>query len=92
VLFLTDPGRTPGISAEAVRDLLGLTQGEAAVTARIAEGRSLVEVADGLGISPNTVRAHLRAIFIKTGVRRQSQLVQLVHHSLPGLGRPATRG
>jgi DNA-binding CsgD family transcriptional regulator/PAS domain-containing protein len=90
VLFLTDPTHTPPIAADAVRDLLGLTPGEAEVAARLADGLSLAEVADRLGISPNTVRAHLRSIFGKTGVKRQSQLIQLVHHSLPGLSHFVT--
>lgn len=89
VLFLTDPTHGPRISADAVRDLLGLTQSEAAVTAQLAEGLAPAEVAARLGISPNTVRAHLRSIFGKTGVRRQSQLVQLVHHGLRGLSSTA---
>ncbi|SFR91168.1 helix-turn-helix transcriptional regulator [Sphingomonas jatrophae] len=88
VLFLTDPAHAPRITAAAVRERLGLTQSEAAVTAELAEGLAPAEVAARLGISLNTVRAHLRSIFAKTGVRRQSQLVQLVHHSLPGLGHP----
>lgn len=85
VLYLTDPAADPHVSTEAVRELLGLTQSEAAVTAHLAEGLALAEVATRLGISPNTVRAHLRSIFGKTGVKRQSQLVQLVHHGLRGL-------
>lgn len=89
VLFLTDPTHGPRISAEAIRDLLGLTQSEAAVAAHLAEGLAPAEVAARLGISANTVRAHLRSIFGKTGVKRQSQLVQLVHQSLPSLSRPA---
>lgn len=89
VLFLTDPTHGPRISAEAIRDLLGLTQSEAAVAAHLAEGLAPAEVATRLGISANTVRAHLRSIFGKTGVKRQSQLVQLVHQSLPSLSRPA---
>jgi DNA-binding CsgD family transcriptional regulator len=89
VLFLNDPVRSPRISANALRDLLGLTQSEAGIAANIASGLSLADVAVHHGISPNTVRAHLRAIFNKTGVKRQSQLVHLVHHSLPGLTRPA---
>jgi DNA-binding CsgD family transcriptional regulator/PAS domain-containing protein len=89
VLFLTDPTHAPRIAVEAVRDVLGLTQSEAAVAACLAEGLAPAEVAARLGISPNTVRAHLRSIFAKTGVKRQSQLVQLVHHSLPGLTQPA---
>lgn len=89
VLFLNDPVRTPRVAPGAIRELLGLTQSEAAIAAEMANGASLVDTATQLGISPNTVRAHLRSIFAKTGVKRQSQLVQLVHHSLPGLTRPA---
>ncbi len=88
VLFLTDPARGRSVQAAAVRDLLGLTQAEAAVAALLADGLSPADAATRIGISPNTVRSHLRSIFNKTGVKRQSQLVQLVHHSLPGLGHP----
>ncbi len=89
VLFLNDPAHAPRVSPDAIRDLLGLTQSEATIAAEIAGGRSLTETATRLGVSPNTVRAHLRSIFVKTGVKRQSQLVHLVHHSLPGLSEPA---
>jgi DNA-binding CsgD family transcriptional regulator/PAS domain-containing protein len=88
VLFLNDPTHAPRISPDALRELLGLTQSEAGIAADVADGLSIVDVAARHGISPNTVRAHLRAIFTKTGVKRQSQLVHLVHHSLPGLARP----
>lgn len=89
VLFLNDPVRAPRVSPDAIRDLLGLTQSEATIAAEMANGASLTDTAARLGVSPNTVRAHLRSIFAKTGVKRQSQLVQLVLHSLPGLTRPA---
>lgn len=88
VLFLNDPASSPEVSAEAVRDLLGLTHSEATIAAAIAGGASLTDAAQQLGVSPNTVRAHLRSIFAKTGVKRQSQLMHLVHHSLPGLSLP----
>ena len=89
VLYLSDPVHTPRVSPESIRELLGLTPSESAIAADIASGLSLADSAAHLGISPNTVRAHLRSIFNKTGVKRQSQLVHLVHHSLPGLTRPA---
>lgn len=89
VLFLNDPNHAQRVSPDALRDLLGLTQREAGIAADIAGGLSLVDIAARHGISPNTVRSHLRGIFAKTGVKRQSQLVHLVHHSLPGLTRPA---
>ena len=37
--------------------------------------------------SENTVRAHLRSIFSKTGVRRQAELVRVMLNSVGSLGR-----
>ena len=88
MLFLNDPSHSPRVSPEALRDLLGLTQSEAGIAADIGDGMRPTEIAARHGISPNTVRAHLRSIFTKTGVRRQSQLVHLVLHSQPGLIGP----
>jgi DNA-binding CsgD family transcriptional regulator len=39
-----------------------------------------------LGISKNTARAHLRAIFSKTGVTRQATLVRILLGSVVPLG------
>jgi DNA-binding CsgD family transcriptional regulator/PAS domain-containing protein len=63
------------LSALAVQQFFGLTPKEAALALRLAAGRSLVEAARDQGVSVNTARAHLRAIFAKTGVDRQSRLV-----------------
>jgi len=63
------------LSAEAVQQFFGLTPKETALALRLAAGRSLVEAARDQGVSVNTARAHLRAIFAKTGVDRQSRLV-----------------
>ena len=63
------------LSAEAVQQFFGLTPKEAALALRLAAGRSLVDAARDQGVSVNTARAHLRAIFAKTGVDRQSRLV-----------------
>jgi len=65
----------PELSVDAVRQLFGLTPKEAALALRLARGRSLKQAAQDQSISLNTARAHLRAIFAKTGVDRQSRLV-----------------
>ena len=85
VLYLSDPREAPRARPEALKTLLGLTQSEALVAAALADGSSLTDAATRLGISHNTVRAHLRAIYAKTGVNRQSRLVTLIHQSLAGL-------
>lgn len=78
-LFVSDPGQEAQLEPEAIRDLFQLTRMEANLAVALASGRSLVDAADALGIAHNTARSHLRSIFAKTGARRQSQLVHLLH-------------
>ena len=85
-LFVSDPGQDAAPDPEAIRDLFQLTRMEAMLAAALAGGGSLVEAADRLGIAHNTARSHLRSIFAKTGARRQSQLVHLLHAGVPELG------
>jgi DNA-binding CsgD family transcriptional regulator len=54
-----------------------LSPAQARVAAELIAGRSLLEIARKLGISIETVRSHLKAIFDKTGTRTQSGLVAL---------------
>lgn len=73
---------------DALRLMFGLTPSEARVALLLAEGRRRDEVAQELGVSASTVAFHLRNLFLKTGVSRQSDLVALVlvaGWSLPGL-------
>jgi DNA-binding CsgD family transcriptional regulator len=56
----------------------GLTPSEAAISDQIARGRTLRQIADRNSVSLNTVKTHLRAIFAKTNVRSQSDLVRVV--------------
>ncbi len=55
-----------------------LTAREAAVVRRLALGSRVVHIASELGLSPHTVRNHLRAVFLKLGVASQSELISLV--------------
>lgn len=57
---------------------LGLTRAEAEVGGLLGAGLSPHEVAERLNIKIATVRAHLKRIFQKLGIRRQTDLVQLV--------------
>ncbi|MFY7837154.1 MAG: helix-turn-helix transcriptional regulator [Novosphingobium sp.] len=77
-LFLARPGPEKSTDPQALRDLLGLTVAEARLTAVLAQGHSLVEAARRLGIAHNTAKVQLRAVFAKTGVNRQAQLVALL--------------
>lgn len=75
------PGATEagdGFDPAAMRELFGLTPGEARIAAALGEGQSLQEITRRFGISYHTVRTHVRQIFAKTGVRRQAALVRLL--------------
>jgi PAS domain S-box-containing protein len=53
----------------------GLTRREAAVAERLAQGDSVSQAASRLGISSNTVRNHLKAVYRKLGVHSRVELV-----------------
>jgi DNA-binding NarL/FixJ family response regulator len=53
----------------------GLSGREAAVLALVAEGQSNKRVALALGVSEETVKAHLKAVFVKLGVRDRTHAV-----------------
>jgi DNA-binding CsgD family transcriptional regulator/PAS domain-containing protein len=61
-----------------VRDLLGLTLGEARVAALVAVGQRPSEAAERLGIAEETARTVLKRVFTKVGVSRQSELAALL--------------
>ncbi|MBB3926915.1 DNA-binding CsgD family transcriptional regulator/PAS domain-containing protein [Sphingobium jiangsuense] len=83
-LFLADPARSGGPDPDSLRDRFQLTPAEAALAIQLAEGAALVDAARALDIAHNTARAHLRAIFAKTGTHRQVQLVHLLRTSTGG--------
>jgi len=59
-------------------ELFALTPAEAELAAAVAAGRRLDEVADERRVRMTTLRTQLRAIFSKTGTRRQAELAQLI--------------
>jgi DNA-binding CsgD family transcriptional regulator len=74
----------PALVAEAFE----LTPAEARVAAQLARGLSAQEIAAGRGVSMQTIRAQIRAVFEKTGINRQSDLVRLLVE-MPDAGRGA---
>lgn len=57
-----------------IRDLLGLTHGEARVASLISVGKSPKETAALLGITEESARTVLKRVFAKTNTSRQSEL------------------
>lgn len=89
LVIVTGGDRGGAGDAQAIAKLLGVSRAEAALATLLAQGVSLYEAADLLGVQRTTVRGQLRSIFAKTGVKRQPELVRLVlRHAmaLPGAG------
>ena len=85
-VFLRDPERHSETSHDILRQLFGLTPAEASLSVLMANGLTLLEAAKELRICKNTARAHLRSIFSKTDVTRQTELVRLILSSVASLG------
>ena len=81
-VMIRDPERKAEASHEVLRNLYEFTPSEAALALRLANGLTLEEASAALDIRKNTARAHLRSIFSKTGVTRQTMLVRLILGSL----------
>ncbi|MDY0065698.1 MAG: LuxR C-terminal-related transcriptional regulator, partial [Steroidobacteraceae bacterium] len=88
-LFLRDVEGRTNPHVDLVQGLFQLTGREALLAIHLANGLSVEEAARALGVRLTTVRAHLRSMYSKIGVRRQAELVRLILNSVALLGRPA---
>jgi DNA-binding CsgD family transcriptional regulator len=84
-IFVADPDLPLASNEQHLRDLYALTPGEARLASWLLQGKSVEEAAAAMGITVNTVRAYLKRIYNKTGVRRQPELVRLLLLGLPRL-------
>jgi len=64
-----------------LQDLFGLTPTEALVAAGLAQGLTGADLALAMGVQPNTIQSHIKRVLVKSGARRQSQLVSLILRS-----------
>ncbi len=78
IVLAIDPESSGPADPAVVRDVLGLTLGEARVAALVGAGLPPREAAEKLGITEETARTVLKRVFSKTGVARQSELVALL--------------
>jgi DNA-binding CsgD family transcriptional regulator len=77
LLFIVDPANSAGIPLSWMMDGYGLTRAEAKVALAASSGLTIPETASRLGVSQNTIKTHLRRVFAKTGISRQSELARL---------------
>ena len=88
VVYVRDAVSKSLVSTVLTSQLYNLTPAETALALELANGLSLEEASELLNIRRNTARAHLRSIFSKTGVRRQTELVRIMLNSVVALGAP----
>lgn len=78
LVFIVDPAARSPVDPELVTRFLGLTPSESRVAVAIAGGRTVAGAARVLGCAEGTARAHLRQVYRKLGIRKQTELVQRV--------------
>ena len=65
--------------AEQLKELFGLTNAEADLAIRLADGFSLQEIAQARGIRPSTTKSQLRSVFHKLDCSRQARIVSIIN-------------
>ena len=78
LVLVVDPARRPRIDAQRVAAMLGLTPSEGRMSALLAEGLKVREIAVVTGWSENYVRWLVQQVFRKLGVSGQVALVRQV--------------
>ena len=78
ILLLTDLTSAQRLDTTRLSIAFGLTTAEAKLTAQLAGGGGIDAAAASLGVSRETARSQLKAVFAKTNTRRQAELAALV--------------
>ena len=78
LVLLVDPASRPRISAQRLEHCLGLSSSEARVSALLAEGRSVRDIAVQAGFQESYVRWLLKQVYKKHGLSGQIPLVKMV--------------
>jgi DNA-binding CsgD family transcriptional regulator len=78
VAVMVDPDMCPEPSPALLQEIFGLTRKEAQVATRLMCGTTLQEMAKETSVSVGTVRSQAKAVFAKTGTKRQAELVGIL--------------
>lgn len=84
LVFLKDPDAAPASRGELLVSMYGLSPMEGRVADLLSAGLEVREIGERLGLTEQTVRFYLKAVFRKMGARRQSDVVRLAV-GLPGI-------
>jgi DNA-binding CsgD family transcriptional regulator len=70
------------VPEQRLRELFGLSRAECRIAQQLLQGSDSRETAQALGLSYNTVRAHLVRMFAKTDTNRQTELIRKMTRAL----------
>lgn len=77
-IFVTDPHRASASKDAALIRLHGLTAAEARVAVALSRGLAGKEICGELNISYNTLRTHMKRIYLKTRTKHHNDLVRIL--------------
>ncbi len=77
-LAYAGPARPPAPPVKLLQQAYGLSESQAEVAFMLADGLTPKEIAFARNVATATVRTQMRAIFTKTGVRRQGELAPVM--------------
>ena len=78
LLLVTDPERRPILDGRHLAERFGFSRSETKLAAALAQGLDLRQAATTAGLTYETARWYVKAMFAKTGARRQAELVGLL--------------
>jgi DNA-binding CsgD family transcriptional regulator len=78
LVVILDPEDRPEPTNDLLRQVFGVTRGEARLACRLLSGQTLNEIAERSGVASGTVRSQAKALFRKTQTNRQAGLVRLL--------------
>ena len=89
LVLLVDPAARPRIDPAFAAAVLGLSPAESRVAVDLAAGQTIAGIAVELGCGESTVRTHVRRIYRKLAVHKQTDLVRRIMslEALPGSRR-----
>ena len=79
ILVAKRSGGSSAADLEFLREAYGLTASEAEIALLLRAGRPRDSICAARGITRETLRSHLRALFAKLGVSRETEAIHLLH-------------
>jgi DNA-binding CsgD family transcriptional regulator len=89
-VFVASDLRLPLARLDAIAEAFGLTPAETRLLERLVRGDSIADAAAAMNVAMTTAKTHRSRLLAKTGMRRQTSLISLVHRLLPPIGAADT--